>query len=85
MELPARFTVGMQNQVQHFAGETRDRSFTLEARYALANWNKLPLKSRYLRRISVWPPQRLARFGRACAPDLARLSSLDRMGDEHFC
>src|SRR5437899_7880162 len=43
MGLPARFTVGMQNQVEHFAGETGDRSFTLEARYALANWNKLPL------------------------------------------
>src|SRR6266436_3945261 len=43
MGLPARFTVGVQNQVEHFAGETRERSFTLEARYALANWNKLPL------------------------------------------
>ena len=43
MGLPARFTVGMQNQVEHFAGDTRDRTFTLEARYALANWNKLPL------------------------------------------
>jgi hypothetical protein len=43
MGLPARFTVGMQNQVEHFAGKTRDRSFTLETRYALANWNKLPL------------------------------------------
>src|SRR5437588_2309672 len=43
MGLPARFTVGVQNKVEHFAGETRDRSFTLEARYALANWNKLPL------------------------------------------
>jgi hypothetical protein len=41
--LPARFTVGVQNQFEHFAGETRDRSFSLEARYALANWNKLPL------------------------------------------
>jgi len=41
--LPARFTIGLQNQVEHFTGETRDRSFTLEARYALANWNKLPL------------------------------------------
>src|SRR5437899_11812813 len=41
--LPARFTVGVQNQIEHFAGDTRDRSFTLEARYALANWNKLPL------------------------------------------
>src|SRR5437667_8487353 len=43
MGLPVRFTVGVQNQVEHFAGDTRDRSFTLEARYALANWNKLPL------------------------------------------
>src|SRR5437899_9825787 len=43
MGLPARFTVGVQNQVEHFAGDTRERSFTLEARYALANWNKLPL------------------------------------------
>jgi len=43
MGLPARFTVGVQNQLEHFAGETRDRSFTLEGRYALANWNKLPL------------------------------------------
>src|SRR5438270_14034705 len=43
MGLPARFTVGVQNQVEHFAGHTRDRSFTLEARYALANWNKLPV------------------------------------------
>jgi hypothetical protein len=43
MGLPARFTVGVQNQLEHFAGETRDRSFTLEARYALADWNKLPL------------------------------------------
>ena len=43
MGLPARFTAGIQNQVEHFAGETRDRSFTLEMRYALADWNKLPL------------------------------------------
>ena len=43
MGLPARFTVGMQNQVEHFSGDTLERSFTLEARYALANWNKLPL------------------------------------------
>jgi len=43
MGLPARSTVGVQNQVEHFAGDARDRSFTLEGRYALANWNKLPL------------------------------------------
>jgi hypothetical protein len=43
MGLPARFTIGIQNQFEYFAGETRDRSFTLEARYALADWDKLPL------------------------------------------
>src|SRR6516164_1329270 len=43
MGLPARFTVGVSNQVEHFGGDTFERSFTLEARYALANWNKLPL------------------------------------------
>src|SRR5262245_55170445 len=43
MGLPTRFTVGIQNEVEHVAGETRERSFTLEARYALANWNKIPL------------------------------------------
>jgi hypothetical protein len=43
MGLPARFTIGLQNQVEHFEGETRDFGVTLEARYALANWNKLPL------------------------------------------
>jgi hypothetical protein len=43
MGLPARFTVGIQNQVEHFAGDAFERSFTLEARYALADWNKLPL------------------------------------------
>jgi hypothetical protein len=35
MGLPARFTVGVQNQVEHFGGDTFERSFTLEARYAL--------------------------------------------------
>src|SRR6516165_5565395 len=43
MGLPARFTVGIQNEVEHVAGESRERSFTLEARYALADWNKIPL------------------------------------------
>lgn len=43
MGLPARFTVGVQNQFERVAGATVERSVTLEARYALANWNKLPL------------------------------------------
>jgi hypothetical protein len=43
MGLPERFTVGVQNQIERFSGDTFERSFTLEARYALADWNKLPL------------------------------------------
>jgi hypothetical protein len=43
MGLPARLTIGMQNQIERFDDDTSERSFTLEARYALANWNKLPL------------------------------------------
>ena len=43
MGLPGRFTIGVQNQSAHIKSETRESSFTLEGRYALANWNKLPL------------------------------------------
>ena len=43
MGLPARFTVGLTNQVAHFHGDTREYSFGLEARYALADWDRLPL------------------------------------------
>src|SRR2546421_9999198 len=37
--LPARFTIGVQNEFERVASNTFERSFTLEARYALANWN----------------------------------------------
>lgn len=43
MGLPHRFTIGLQNEVQHFDGSTSERSLGVEARYALANWGKLPL------------------------------------------
>lgn len=43
MGLPARFTVGIKNQVAHFHEDTREHTFGLEARYALADWDKLPL------------------------------------------
>ena len=43
MGLPARFTVGLHNLVERFDGGTRDPEFTLEGRYALADWDKLPL------------------------------------------
>lgn len=43
MGLPARLTVGVQNQIEHSLGQTAEQSFTVEGRYAFANWNKLPL------------------------------------------
>src|SRR5438093_10357795 len=33
MGLPARFTIGVQNEFERVAGDTLERSFTLEARY----------------------------------------------------
>lgn len=41
--LPYRFGVAMENSVERFRGYTQDRSFSLEVRYALADWNKIPL------------------------------------------
>jgi hypothetical protein len=41
MGLPARFTIGITNQVAHFHGDTREYSCGVEARYALADWDKL--------------------------------------------
>jgi hypothetical protein len=41
--LPYRFGVAIENSVERFRGHTQDRSFSLEARYALADWNKIPL------------------------------------------
>jgi len=76
MGLPARFTVGVQNQVEHFAGDTRERSCTLEARYALANWNKLPVNPAISAECG---------FGRTRSAYFTRFSSSDRMGDEHLC
>jgi hypothetical protein len=43
MGLPARFTVGIQNQFDRFSGATREDAFSIEGRYALADWNKIPL------------------------------------------
>ena len=43
MGLPRRFTVAIENQLERFAGDGGERSFGIEARYALADWNKIPL------------------------------------------
>ncbi len=41
--LPYRFGIAIENSVEHFRGTTQDRSFSVEARYAFADWNKIPL------------------------------------------
>ena len=41
--LPNRFGIAFENAVETFRGTTQERSFSLEVRYALAEWDKIPL------------------------------------------
>jgi len=41
--LPYRINIAMETDIEHYADETQIRSFSLEARYAFADWNKIPL------------------------------------------
>jgi len=41
--LPYRLNIAMETDIEHYGEETQLRSFSLEARYALADWNKIPL------------------------------------------
>jgi hypothetical protein len=41
--LPYRINIAMETDIEHYANETQIRSFSLEARYAFADWNKIPL------------------------------------------
>jgi hypothetical protein len=43
MGLPYRFGVAMEDEVESFRDTTQERSFSLETRYALADWDKIPL------------------------------------------
>jgi hypothetical protein len=43
MGLPWRVTVGIANRLERFDGDGGEHAFGIEARYALANWNKIPL------------------------------------------
>ena len=40
--LPYRFGVAFENAVETYRGTSQERSFSLEARYALADWDKIP-------------------------------------------
>ena len=41
--LPYRFGVAVENSIENFRGRTQERTFSIEGRYALADWNKIPL------------------------------------------
>jgi len=41
--LPYRINVAVENGVEAFSGGVQDATFSLEARYALADWNTIPL------------------------------------------
>src|ERR1700680_4447230 len=41
--LPYRFGIAVENSIETFRGHTQERTFSIEARYALADWNKIPL------------------------------------------
>jgi hypothetical protein len=41
--LPARFGIAFENSIENHRGVTQERTFSIEGRYALADWNKIPL------------------------------------------
>jgi hypothetical protein len=41
--LPSRFGIAFENSIENHRGRTQERSFSIEGRYALADWNKIPL------------------------------------------
>ena len=41
--LPWRLGVAVENTVEHFNGDTENSSFSIEGRWALADWDKIPL------------------------------------------
>lgn len=41
--LPNRFGLAFENSIENHRGRTQDRTFSVEARYALADWNVIPL------------------------------------------
>lgn len=41
--LPYRFNIAFENDVQHYDGDTQEATFSIEGRYAFADWDKIPL------------------------------------------
>lgn len=41
--LPCRFGLAFENSIENHRGNTQERTFSIEGRYALADWNRIPL------------------------------------------
>jgi len=41
--LPHRFGIAFENSFEKYRGDSQDRTFSIEGRYAFADWNKIPL------------------------------------------
>jgi hypothetical protein len=41
--LPYRFNLAFESDIQHYNGDTQASTFSVEGRYAFADWNKIPL------------------------------------------
>jgi len=63
--LPYRFGVAMENNVDVFHGSVRESSVSIETRYALADWDKIPLNPTLFAeyRIGVGPLNEIAEVG----------------------
>ena len=63
--LPYRFGVAMENNVDAFHGSVRESSVSIETRYALADWDKIPLNPTLFAeyRIGVGPLNETAEVG----------------------
>jgi hypothetical protein len=54
MGLPYRFGVAAETKLERFNGGGGFQTISIEGRYALADWNKIPLNPTLFRRIQVW-------------------------------
>jgi hypothetical protein len=63
--LPFRFGVAMENNVDAFNGSVRESSVSIETRYALADWDKIPLNPTLFAeyRIGIGPLNETAEVG----------------------
>ena len=41
--LPYRFNLAFESDIEHYQGDTQASTFSVEGRYAFADWNKIPL------------------------------------------